>query len=230
MSNKMLDYLKNSKNKFAKSPTGNFSVNGLSIYIKEPVTDGVDVEYCFSYVLEKIPKFFYKNLNKVFIGQFPFLRSREVDAIYKDGCIYITNNQETNETLIADLVHELAHCFEELHNKELYGDEEIKQEFVSRRKSLYNLLKANSLIGKQIKEEDFYNTEYDIKFDDYLYRVVGYDKIGNLSRTLFISPYAATCLREYFANAFETFFTKDMFIVKQQTPSIYKKLINYLEF
>ena len=47
---------------------------------------------------------------------------------------------------------------------------------------------------------------------------------------LFISPYASTSLREYFANAFEEFFVNDMKPVKDLTPEVYKKIISYLEF
>jgi hypothetical protein len=51
-----------------------------------------------------------------------------------------------------------------------------------------------------------------------------------MTNGLFISPYAATSLREYFANAFEEFFVNDMKPVKDLTPSIYKKIIEHLDF
>jgi hypothetical protein len=230
MNNKILDYLKNSNRIKNNTPIGDISINGLRVYIKEPLPENINMEYCFSYILERMPRFFYSNLDKIVIGQFPFIKKREVDAIYKDGIIYITNNQESNDSLMADIVHELAHAFEESKRDEIYGDQKIKNEFLSKRIALYNILNSNSLLDKSIKIQDFYNTDYSEKFDMYLYKTVGYNKLGSLSKNIFISPYASTCLREYFANAFEIFFVNDMFIVKKHSPSVYNKLIQYLEF
>lgn len=229
MSDKSLEYMKNSNTAVKFSPLGTFAVGGLHVYVKEPVPEQIDIEYCFSYILEKMPKIFFRNIAKVFVGQFPFLKNREVDAIYKDGTIYITNNQETNESMIADIIHELAHAFEEEHKDGLYGDLSIENEFLSKRKALLNILKSNNLLPNNIEEKHFSQLEYNQDFDLFLYKTVGYQRLSNLTNNIFISPYAATCLREYFASAFEIFFTKDLFIVKKQAPSVYKKLINYLE-
>ena len=132
--------------------------------------------------------------------------------------------------MIADVIHELAHAFEDQHREEIYGDLEIENEFLSKRKALYNILKSNDLIPKTIGEKHFNDLSYNQDFDLFLYKTVGYNTLSGLMNGIFISPYAATCLREYFANAFEIFFTKDMFIVKKQAPSVHNKLINYLEF
>ena len=177
-----------------------------------------------------MPRIFYENLDKVFIGQFPFLKSRQVDAIYKDRCIYITNNQETNQSLVADIIHEIAHAFEDSKKDELYGDQEIKKEFLSKRHALYGALETNKMVVDEIPKKDFYNTEYSDKFDNYLYKTLGYNRLEPLITNIFISPYAATCLREYFANAFEVFFVNDLSLVRNYAPSVYKKLIQYLEF
>jgi hypothetical protein len=230
MSNKSLEYIKNANKRMSENPIGDFFVGELRIYIKEPVPEHIDVRQCFAYILQKMPKIFYENIDKVFIGQFPFLRKREVDAIYKDGCIYITNNQEQNESLMADIVHEMAHAFENLKYNDIYGDQEIKKEFLSKRKALFDVLYRNNLLSGELSKQDFYNTEYSEKFDNYLYKTVGYDKLEPLIRNIFISPYAATCLREYFANAFEIFFVNDLALVQKYTPHIYNKLIQYLEF
>lgn len=230
MTSKFLDYLRARQDEMIENPLGDFYLMGLHVYIKEPVPEHVNVRYALSYVLEKMPKVFFKNLNRIIVGQFPFLKKREVDAIYKDRCIYITNNQETNESLIADIIHEIAHAFEESHREELYGDMKIEEEFLSKRKALYNILTANNLLTKTIGEKHFNNIQYDQEFDMFLYKTVGYNALSNLINGIFISPYAATCLREYFANAFEVFFTKDVFTVKKNAPSIHNKLINYLEF
>ena len=230
MNNKLIEYLKEKRKNIEENAVGEFSIMGLGIYLKEPVPEHINVRYCLSYILEKMPKVFFGNVNRIFIGQFPFLKKREVDAIYKDGSIYITNNQETNGSLIADIIHEIAHSFEEQYREQIYGDLKIEEEFLSKRKALYNILKSNNLLPKTIGEKHFENLNYDQDFDLFLYKTVGYNVLSSLTNDIFISPYAATCLREYFANAFEIFFTKDIFIVKKQAPSVHDKLINYLEF
>lgn len=230
MNDKFVDYLNKTSSFIRNSSFGDTSIAGVRIYIKEPLPENIDMSRCFSYILEKMPKIFYGNLEKIVIGQFPFLIKRQVDAIYKDRTIYITNNQETNESLMADIIHELAHAFEESKSSEIYDDQTIKNEFISKRIALYRVLDNNNLISSSITEEDFYNTNYSEKFDQFLYKTIGYNKLSSLAKDIFISPYGSTCLREYFANAFEIFFMNDIFLVQKYTPSIYKKLIQYLEF
>jgi hypothetical protein len=225
-----LKYLKHSNSNSEKNPIGDFYVQGKRIYIKDNVHEDVEVKKSFEYVLGKIPPSFYSKVDRFVIGQFHFLKKREVDAIYKNNCIYITNLQDSNETLIADIVHEIAHAFEDLYREELYADEQIEQEFLSKRKSMLEVLKRYNLVSSFEIEQKFSEIEYDQSFDELLYKTIGYEKIASLCSGIFISPYSATCLREYFANAFENFFVEDVFTVKRYCPSIYKKLVNFLEF
>jgi stearoyl-CoA desaturase (delta-9 desaturase) len=67
--------------------------------------------------------------------------------------------------------------------------------------------------------------EYDEKFDMYLYEEIGYPILTTLTMGLFCSPYGATSVREYFANAFEHYFTKSPQYVKKLSPSAYKKVV-----
>lgn len=230
MSNELIKYLKHSNEKRIDRHLGEISIGGLLLYIKEPLPERVDVEYCFQYIIQKMPSIFYNNLDKVFIGQFPFLKSRQVDAIYRDKCIYITNKQQTNETLISDIIHEIAHSFEEKKYKEIYDDNRIKIEFLSKREALFHILQNKNMLNEKITESYFYETEYNQDFDEFLYKTIGYDRLAPETRNIFLSPYAATSLREYFANAFEFFFVKDILLTKKYAPSVYEKLIIYLEF
>ena len=70
------------------------------------------------------------------------------------------------------------------------------------------------------------NTEYDKTFDEFLYKQVGYEKLKRLCVGIFISAYAPTSLREYFATGFTEFFMyPDAHIYLQKTsPELYKKL------
>ena len=70
----------------------------------------------------------------------------------------------------------------------------------------------------------FTNPEYDEDFDMLLYKKIGYDKINTAAAGLFISPYAATSLREYFARGFEEYYIGKHSLLKQICPYIYRKL------
>jgi len=58
----------------------------------------------------------------------------------------------------------------------------------------------------KVSEEEFMNPEYSQNFDAYLYHDIGYKLLTSIAGNLFYSPYAATSLKEYFANGFEAFY------------------------
>ena len=54
--------------------------------------------------------------------------------------------------------------------------------------------------------------------------------MSSIASNLFYSPYAATSLREYFANGFEAFFMKeDVARLKNVSPALYKKMLYLME-
>lgn len=224
----MLDYLKKSYIKNYNNPVGDFSLAGLRIYVKDPVSTEINLRECLSTIFGNMPKNIYSNIHTIMIGDFSFLQNRKIDATYNNGIIYVTNKHIDNYDLISDIIHELAHAFEEKYSEKLYLDQEIQTEFLNKRKMLFNIIKSND-IKCSFDEKDFLNVSYEKKFDDFLYSTVGYEKLSHFTKDLFVSPYGATSLREYFANAFENFFINDIFLVKKYAPSVYKKLINYLE-
>ena len=68
-----------------------------------------------------------------------------------------------------------------------------------------------------------------IEFDNLLYKEIGYPILANLTSGLFVSPYGATSIREYFANAFEHYFLNDLTSVKLISPTAYDKIQELLE-
>lgn len=224
----MLDYLKKSFQKNYENPVGDFSLAGLRIYVKDSVSSTIDLRECLYSIFGSMPKNIYSNIHTIMVGDFSFLRNRKIDATYSSGIIYITNTHTDNYDFISDVLHELAHAFEEKYSDMIYSDEEIKQEFINKRKILFNIVNANG-ISCSLSEKDFLNPNYDPRFDYFLYEEVGYEKLFHLTKEIFVSPYGATSLREYFANAFENFFVNDIFLVQKYAPSVYKKLVNYLE-
>ena len=72
------------------------------------------------------------------------------------------------------------------------------------------------------------NPEYNQEFDLFLYEKVGYDKLSNIAQGIFINPYAATSLREYFATGFTEFYVHpdEHGFLKRVSPQLYKKLVS----
>ena len=91
---------------------------------------------------------------------------------------------------------------------------------------MYETLSAH---GFDLSGLDFLNAEYSEKFDDFLYLDIGYPLLRNLMSGLFLSPYAATSVREYFADAFEEYFVREQKNVKSVSPAVYFKIEELLK-
>ena len=89
-------------------------------------------------------------------------------------------NIDDNETALLSTIHEIAHSLEEAY-PQIYEDETIETEFLGKRKKMYEILSAH---GFDLSGLDFFNAEYSEKFDDFLYLVVGYPLLRNLSSGL----------------------------------------------
>ena len=124
--------------------------------------------------------------------------------------------------MLDDIVHEYSHALEEKYATEIYFDGAIKNEFLTKRKKLKTILQANQY---DISGYNFEETKYDLKLDKLLLNVVGYEKFENLTNHgLFINPYAATSLREYFATGFEEYTLGDHQELEVISPNLYNKL------
>ena len=196
---------------------------GIHVYIKDPLTNGLDMEEIVSIVENRIPKKFLTEVEMIIVGDLEEFEDRKINAMYKDGCLYITNEQDDADDLIDDIIHEIAHSLEEPFGLEIYGDKKLSSEFLNKRGQLRSILWAHDY---KTQLNFFMNTEYDIEFDDFLLNKVGYDKLSILMQGLFISPYAATSLREYFATGFTDFFMEpDHRLLKSVSPILYKKIV-----
>mgnify|MGYP003136118384 FL=1 len=216
----MLRFLQESNNK-----VNNFyTPTGIHVYVKDPLTNGLDMEEIVNFVESRVPNRFLAEVEMIIVGDLEEFKDRKINAMYKDGCLYITNEQDDADDLIDDIIHEIAHSLEEPFGLEIYGDKKLSSEFLNKRGQLRNILWQH---GYKTQLNFFMNTEYDIEFDDFLLNKVGYDKLSILMQGLFISPYAATSLREYFATGFTDFFMEsDHRLLKSISPVLYSKIKN----
>ena len=201
-----------------------YTPGGLHVYFKDEMhNDDINVEKVIAKVEASVPAHLFGEVDMVIFGQFDEFEERSIKAFYDSGALYISNIQQDAEDLYEDIVHEISHSLEAPYGYTLYGDEKIKHEFLSKRKYMHDILwKA----GFKAPESFFMDVEYNEEFDAFLYKKVGYDKLSTLLTGLFISPYAATSLREYFATGFADFYLyPNHTTLKKVSPNLYKKLL-----
>ena len=210
------------------SSKGDFTIfKNTKVLVSTPLPDNIDLGRILSRLESEIPWHFCEDLDVIYIGIFDFLIDRELNALYQDGAVYVSSVQDDEEDLYDDLAHEIAHCVEESYTESVYGDDTIESEFLVKRKQLFNILKSEGLASSI---EPFMEPRYNKSFDEYLYIEVGYPVLMGLTKGLFVSPYGATSLREYFANCFEEIYAKkNAQHVKKLSPTVYKKILSMTE-
>jgi len=211
----------------ANSPVSEYWLyDKIFVLVKDPLPEYIDLPSILAMVEHKIPQHLAHDVDSIYIGEFDEFIEREINSFYKDGAIFVTNQQADNEDLLDDIIHEIAHAVEKLYQAEIYFDRLVKEEFLGKRRRLYHMLKSNNTlkkIGKGIGKK-FLNPKYDKEFDSFLYKRVGYPLLHSLTLGLFTNPYAITSLREYFASGFEYYFLEDKIYLQKVCPQLYYKL------
>ncbi len=195
-----------------------YKVSGIDVYIKDSLADHIDPEFVFKYINARIPFHLTTGIDIIYIGQFPEMKEREIDAYYEDGAIYVTNNQSEEMDMIDDIIHELAHAVERNNDEAIYGSGMLQNEFSAKRKNLTMRLKELYDVPKDFN----INIEYDADIDNFLFKTVGYDVLNQLVVNIYVSGYAATSVSEYFARGFEEYFIGDKGSLKKISPVLYK--------
>ena len=215
-----MKWLNESMNK-SKSLKDTYSLHDIEIFIKDQMPEHIDMDFVLKYIKSRVPVNLLRGVDMIYVGKFKHLQDKEANAIYSDGAIYLTNDQDDDKDLIDDIIHEIAHSVEELYGHGIYDDGAVVREFLGKRKRLYADLLANDY---EPPEEMQYKTEFVQKIDDYLYKDVTYDAMWHFVGGLFPSPYAATSVREYFARGFEEYAMDNKKELKQTCPVLYNKL------
>lgn len=195
-----------------------FNLNGVDVYIKDRLPEEVSPDFVFKYIDARIPFHLTTGIDIIYIGQFPKMKERDIDAYYEDGAIYVTNEQVDEMDMIDDLIHELAHAVERNNDELIYGSGSLQNEFLAKRRNLAARLKEMY----EVPATFTIDMEYDKSIDMFLYDTVGYDILNQLVVSIFISGYAATSVSEYFARGFEEYFIGDKSTLKQISPVLFK--------
>ena len=219
------------KQQMNKQPVDFYTSSGIHVYFKEKLeNEDIDIEQVIADVESKVPKHLLSDIEMIVIGWFQEFEDRDINAFYKDAILHISTEQDDVNDMVDDIIHEVAHSVEEVYGFDIYGDSEIKNEFLGKRNRLHDELWS---LGYKLPKSFFNNIEYDEKFDNFLLNDVGYDKLNVICTGLFINAYAPTSLREYFATGFTDFYMRpdDHETLKKVSPKLYQKIykLNSLE-
>jgi hypothetical protein len=197
--------------------------NSINVFIKDPLPENVPLNPVLRKVESIIPRHMAYNIDAVYVGDFEHLKEREINALYQDGALYISNIQDDVVDLLDDIIHEISHATEEKYGPEIYGDGLIEQEYLNKKERLYEILKSYEY---NVDYNMFMQTEYSQEFDDLLYKEIGYEKLDFLTTGLFLNNYSVTSVREYFATGFERYFLGNAAELSGISPYLYQKIDN----
>ena len=195
-----------------------YYIHQVPVFVVNAPGEGVDIPLFCQEAEDTLPAPLLRNVEVVYIGNFKELKDR--NALYANGGIYITAKEPTNFDMLENFVHEVAHSLEATYGLEVYQDDLI-HEFKGKRERLRYLIEAE---GFHINPLLYGFTEYNEKFDNFLATEVGYPLLLTLTLGLFVSPYGATSIQEYFANGFEKYFLDNPRTVRKISPVLYRKI------
>jgi len=217
-------YLENKQRQLMNKQVDFYTSSGIHVYFKDKIeNEEIDMEKVISIVESKLPFHLLSDIEMVIVGWFKEFEEREINAFYEDAILHISNVQDDVDDMVDDIIHEVAHAAEETYGFEIYNDYRLKEEFLEKRSRLYDELRS---LGYKMSKSFYTETEYNEEFDNFLLNTVGYDKLNIICTGLFITAYAPTSLREYFATGFTDFYMRpaDRGDLQKVSPQLYNKL------
>jgi hypothetical protein len=201
--------------------TRHFKFGNIDIEEIEETPDGVNLQAIFKALENNFPSHYFQKLKSVKIQHIPEFDDRNVNALYRDNSFTISSRQDSTKDLMDDIVHEFAHHMETIFPELIYSDQALIHEFRKKRQELKFEIQTE---GYWVDKYDFDNLKFDEKFDIFLYKRVGTNMLRMITTGLFIRPYAAVSLREYFATGFEAYYLGKQETLEKISPMLYDKI------
>lgn len=197
----------------------------IPVFVLDHMPEHIDLQFVLDEIKESVPHSFLTMIESIYIGNFPELENREIQAMLKDGAIYLSSfkgEDDIQESVIVDdIIHEIGHALEAEKAHLVYGDNSIEKEYIGKKKRLMDLLFAEG----EVFDKSIFFSEHEVSdFDDFLYNTIGYDRLSLIINGLFISPYSITTIREYFSNGFEEYIRGDRKHLKETSPYLFYKI------
>ena len=200
----------------------------VPVFIKEKLPSGFNIRKAISTLERMVPAHLFYNVDIIIVGQFDEFEQRQLNAMYQNGAIYLSNEQENESDMIDDVIHELAHSIIEGNSELIFGDGILEREFLGKRKRMLDILEQE---GYNIGAHDFLDSSFSLEFDQFLFSEVGYPALTMLVMGLFVSPYGSTSLDEYFANGFEKYLMNydNRKYIQKISPALHGKIEQIIE-
>ena len=159
----MKDYILEGAKK-SKKKLKQYDIHGKNFIFVQPFENEINLDFIKSKIEALVPEYFFDNVDSFFVGYVDefFKGDREYNAMFKDGAIYLSPDQDNERDLLDDILHELAHAVEKKYEDKIYGDGRIEREFLAKRVHLYYLLG-----DKEYGMAAYENPEYDYNFDQH---------------------------------------------------------------
>ena len=206
--------------KVGNTPTF-FRIKDIDIFEKDVLPSHLNLNTLLRMIEKTVPQCFYQGIKAIHIGSYEEFERRDTNAFYRNKELYVSNKQDNYSDILDDIVHEIAHHVETLYPEETYSDTTLISEFLRKRLELEFELKSE---GYWTNEYDFRNMKYSKSFDEFLYKRVGKNMLAMTTSGLFIRPYSAISMREYFATGFEAYYLGQKDILFKISPALYKKI------
>ena len=108
----------------------------------DPMPDNISLSAVLKAIENNFPPHYFKDLEGVKIVHLDEFDKREVNALYRDNILFITNKQNDTKDLMDDIIHEFAHHMEIIFPEKIYSDKKLINEFKRKRKQLEFELKS----------------------------------------------------------------------------------------
>ena len=196
-------------------------VHKTPVVMKDSCNAKERVEKFVTLANNKIPPHLMKAVDEVLFGRFSFYEEQGVLSRCFEGKIYIHVDEDIDvQDMLMDFIHEVSHANEKKY-KFYLDDAALKDEFVQKRKAVFNRLIP---YHPQIKQFHYDNIDYDNELDRVLYYEIGLQRLAHFTKYIFVSPYSLLSFWEYIAEAMEFYLLEDREFLLQNCPVLYTKL------
>ena len=87
-----------------------FNIGGVDVYVKDQLPSHIDLSFVFDYISSRVPFYFLKGIDIIYIGMFPEMKERDINAFFESDAIYVTNEQDDDMDLIDDIIQGKTNC------------------------------------------------------------------------------------------------------------------------
>ena len=109
--------------------------HGKYVFIQDPFPPHISLTTVLQTVEKIIPQYLVYNIDVLYVGDFEYFEQRNINAMYDNGALYVSNKQDDEEDMVDDIVHEISHAVEEKYQQRFMEMENWNKNFWEKEKS-----------------------------------------------------------------------------------------------